>query len=79
MVDDDERWVCFDCGAEEPPIFLCEAGWWCEDCYRKWSGVPDELPSQELHDGINDGSQAGYIEVVKAKVFDEHLEELGIV
>lgn len=70
---------CSMCSSLDAPIFLCEDGWWCEACYREWSGVPAELPSQELHDGINDGRQADYIDALKERVFTRHLEALGIV
>lgn len=73
---DDDRWVCSMCGAQDPPIFLCDAGWWCEPCFREWSGIPAEVSSDDLHDGINDGSQAGYIEVLKARVLGDSLEDL---
>jgi hypothetical protein len=78
-VEDDEPWACANCGDLEPPIFLCDAGWWCEKCYREFSGVPEETSSEDLHDGINDGSQAGYIEQLKAVWFSEDPDEVAEV
>lgn len=66
---DDLKMVCVECEAHDAPIFLCAAGWWCESCYRKWSGVPEDVSSEDLHDGINDGRQSDYIEALKQRVF----------
>lgn len=56
-------------------IFLCEAGWWCETCYRKEAGVPTDISSDDLHDGVNDGRQKPYIDTLKSRLFDDYLYE----
>lgn len=66
-----------NCSAADPPIFLCDAGWWCEDCFRQEAGVPDSIGSDDLHDGINDGSQAGYIEALKTRLYGEYEDDFS--
>lgn len=74
-MSDDEPWLCTNCRAIDPPIFLCEAEWWCEKCFREVSGFPSDIPSEELHDGINEGTWSGYIERIKQVYFGESLDE----
>lgn len=74
---DEEDLNCVRCGAEDPPIFLCEAGWWCEDCYRIGADVPADTSSDDLHDGINDGRQDQNIALLKSRVFSsDNLDSL---
>lgn len=76
MLDEDDM-NCVRCRAEDPPIFLCEAGWWCESCYRIAADIPNDFPSDDLHNGINDGRQDQNIALLKSRVFsDENLDSL---
>lgn len=68
--DDDDYMVCVNCSGKEAPIFLCEAGWWCEDCYRRVGGVPTAISSEELHDAVG-GDLLGYNEAIKEIVFSD--------
>lgn len=77
MFDDDDC-TCVRCGAEDAPIFLCDAGWWCESCYRVVAEIPEDLLSDDLHDGINDGRQAENISLLKSKIFSENFDPMDL-
>lgn len=62
---------CVNCVAEDGVIFLCDAGWYCEDCFRELANVSHEVSGDVLHDGINDGTMAPFIDLVKAKYYGE--------
>lgn len=69
----DEEWVCVSCGYEEPPIYLCSEGWWCEGCYRREAGVPEEVSSEVLHDAV-EGDDLGFNYALRQSLYGE-LEE----
>lgn len=62
---------CENCVGEDGVIFLCDAGWYCEDCFRELGNVSETIPSQQLHDGINNGIMSPFIELVKSKYYGE--------
>lgn len=62
---------CENCLGEDGVIFLCDAGWYCEVCFRKLANVAEEIPSNELHDGINSGIMSPFIELIKCKYYGE--------
>lgn len=67
----DEMGFCENCVGEEGVIFLCDAGWYCEPCFRSLANVDDKVDSETLHNGINEGTMTPFIELVKAKYFGE--------
>ena len=62
---------CENCLAEDGVIFLCDAGWYCEDCFRKLANVSEIISSEELHDGINSGMMIPFTTLVKHKYYGE--------
>lgn len=81
MTDDafdieDEAWLCWNCTASEPPIFLCGSGGWiCEQCFRDLSGISEDVQSDDIHDGINDGLWKPEIARVNAIYYAEIEED----
>lgn len=69
--DEDDIEKCSMCPAADPPIFLCGEGWWCEDCFRRWSGAAEDLPSDDLHDSINDGDTLGLAATLRQNLYAE--------
>lgn len=67
----DEIGFCENCVGEEGVIFLCDAGWYCEACFRSLANVDESVDSNTLHDGINEGTMTPFIELVKAKYYGE--------